>query len=107
HNNPVNMVDPTGMGAEHIIIHFKNEEGKADTFKFNGKNATQAPKNKFVQNFIQAYEYNIKNGGGERTKTAAEDKFNDYHLVQHSESLSYTEGVSDRTKGRNITLWNP
>ncbi len=104
-NNPLNLTDPTGMAPEtpdHIIIRYKNEKGKSVGFRFDGKNAKDAPKDKFVQDFLEAYEYNVGNGGGDNMKKAATDKNNDYYLFQNDKSRSYIESISDRS----IITWN-
>lgn len=53
-NNPVNMVDPTGMKGEDWIFHFHNEtfigvtdtgKGSAIRFKINGKEMSLNPRN--------------------------------------------------------------
>jgi RHS repeat-associated protein len=67
-NNPVNLVDPTGMD---IRIYYQDNNGKTQNWIFNGKNAADAPQNRFVQDFILSYNYNVGNGGGESLKEAA------------------------------------
>jgi RHS repeat-associated protein len=72
-NNPVILVDPDGR---RIKIYYTEVDQFGKTihkaFIFNGKNHSKAPNNPYVQNFLKAYDYNIKNGGGGKTKEAAE-----------------------------------
>ncbi len=104
-NNPLNLTDPTGMVPEapdHIIIGYRNAKGRLVGFKFDEKNAKDAPKDKYVQDFIKSYEYNVGNGGGDNLKSAAEDKLNDYFLFYREESSAYNEAISNR----NVVYWN-
>lgn len=70
-NNPIRFIDPDGMKPSDIIIWYTTEYGKSQSFVFNGKNADKAPDNTYVQDFLKAYDYNIKNGGGDNLKEAA------------------------------------
>jgi RHS repeat-associated protein len=67
-NNPIMFIDPNG---EDIKVHYTDAEGNAQTWVFNGKNATDAPDDQFVQDFLTAYNYDVSNGGGESIKEAA------------------------------------
>jgi RHS repeat-associated protein len=68
--NPVKLIDPDGRD---IVIWYTDSDNSTKSFSFNGKNASEAPKNEFVQSVLNAYEYNAKNGGGKRMKAAAAD----------------------------------
>jgi RHS repeat-associated protein len=61
-NNPIRVIDPNGYD---IIIFYQGNNGTWHKWVFNGSNQGQAPKNSFVQDFLTAYNYNVKNGGGE------------------------------------------
>ena len=74
-NNPIMYIDPNGMD---IVIWYQNERGKQVNFIFNGQNENNAPRNKFVNSVISAYNYNIKNGGGNNLKVIVTDKDNKY-----------------------------
>lgn len=71
-NNPIKFIDPDGRD---IIIHYtvRNEDGNEENriFAFTGQNIENAPDNIFVQQFIQAFNYNIDNGGGDNIRTEA------------------------------------
>ncbi|WP_224994967.1 RHS repeat domain-containing protein [Cesiribacter sp. SM1] len=67
-NNPILLVDPDGRD---FYIWYENDKGKTVHFRFNGSNAADAPDNKFVQQFITAYNYNVENGGGEKMQAIA------------------------------------
>ena len=96
-NNPISFVDPTGAD---FVIWYRNEEGKRSYFSFNGTNGVNAPKNSFVNDVITAYNYNIKNGGGENMKAAASDK----KIKVGVEETSYDNRYSESA---NLIRFNP
>src|SRR5690606_13040080 len=66
-NNPINFIDPDGR---YIRVWYKtgrNSNGQAvgRYWDFNGENASAAPDNQFVKDFLAAYNYNVSNGGGD------------------------------------------
>jgi RHS repeat-associated protein len=67
-NNPMIFVDPDGRD---FVIWYENEDGESTSFRFNGSNAEEAPKNDFVQDFLTAYSYNVDNGGGDKLQAIA------------------------------------
>lgn len=96
-NNPIMFIDPDGRD---IKIWYKvNEKGveKSRSFVFNGQNSKAAPDNYFVKAFVQAYNYNIENGGGDNLLKAAISTDYTIELVEADESQS-----SDRS-----VFWNP
>jgi RHS repeat-associated protein len=99
-NNPIKFIDPDG---QDIIIHYtvRNEDGEDEnrTFTFTGQNIKDAPDNIFVQHFIQAYNYNIENGGGDNLRIAATDSKYQIYLQKGNDNLF------NRGKGR--VSWNP
>ncbi|NQD71421.1 RHS repeat-associated core domain-containing protein [Sphingobacterium shayense] len=95
-NNPIMFVDPDG---EDIKIWYKVEQNgveKSMSFVFNGDNSNDAPNNYFVKSFIQAYNYNIENGGGDNLLVAATST--DY-------TIELVEGEGSSTN-RSV-FWNP
>lgn len=96
-NNPIMFVDPDG---QDIKIWYKvNENGveKSRHFVFNGQNSQDAPDNYFVKAFIQAYNYNIGNGGGDNLLQAATSTDYTIELVQGEDNVSTNRSV----------FWNP
>ncbi len=78
-NNAVNAVDPDGR---KVIIWYKDKHGNDRSFcftGFNGKKTITIPNNQFVKDFIMAYKYNLRNGGGDNLKAAViNPKYNIY-----------------------------
>ena len=69
-NNAVNAVDPDGRD---VWIIYKDKQGNDQIFQFTGfrgKKTITIPNNQFIKDFIMAYNYNIKNGGGDNLKEA-------------------------------------
>jgi RHS repeat-associated protein len=110
-NNPIIYIDPDG---KRIKIYFTETSAKGQTvwkaFFFNGKNQKQAPTNTFVQNFIAAYNYNAKNGGGEKMQEAANSTKYTISLMETNE-FSHATTVFSGNEGHesqeNAVLWNP
>ena len=96
-NNPIMFVDPDGRD---IKIWYKvNHNGveKSRYFVFNGNNFKDAPDNYFVKSFIQAYNYNIENGGGD-------------NLLKAATSTAYTINLQrgeDNSSTYKTVFWNP
>jgi len=112
-NNPLNNIDTDGMDiliwyqkttevkdwTGTVIMGYETEEA---SWSFDGTNASEAPDNEFIQNFISAYEYNISNGGGDNTKKAAfsETTF-ELRKGNRSRSIPAEYGKNE------IVEWNP
>ena len=94
-NNPVSNIDING---DSIAIFY----GKGNYFVFDGKNQNKAPKDEYVQSFIKAYNYNVKNGGGENLKKAAMEK-DKYFMVMTTEGKSY---VDNHNPKKPFMAWN-
>ena len=73
-NNPIRFIDADGMVPSDIVIWYTEDNGKSKAFVFNGKNADKAPDATYVKDFLIAYDYNIKNGGGDKLKEVATNK---------------------------------
>ncbi|GHT25198.1 cell well associated RhsD protein [Bacteroidia bacterium] len=94
-NNPVNYVDPDGRD---VIVWYQDDKEKWRSWTFNGTNQSEAPQNQYVQDFITAYNYNIKNGGGENMSTLANSR-------EMSVQLKYGDNYFD--KKQNAIFWDP
>jgi RHS repeat-associated protein len=67
-NMPILFVDPDG---NDLVIYYKNENNKTATYRFNGTSSSNMPNNKFVNQVVTAYNYNVNNGGGDPSFNAA------------------------------------
>jgi len=65
-DNMVNRIDPAG---KDVLIWYKDNKGNDQSYLFNGRNK-MAPTNQYVLDFIKAYNFDIKNGGGQNLKKA-------------------------------------
>lgn len=95
-NNPMFFIDPDGNS---IIIWYEDEKGNTKSFVFNGKNASSAPNNTYVQNFLSAYTYNLNNGGGDNLKELALS--DEYHS-----NVVYSEFKSSSRSASRTIFWN-
>jgi len=108
-NNPVILVDPDGRKIK-IYYTEVNQFGKTihKAFIFDGKNHSKAPGNSFVQNFLKAYDYNIKNGGGEKTKDAAESTTYMINLVYAENTNMATIAPFGKDESMEpVVYWDP
>jgi RHS repeat-associated protein len=103
-NNPLRVIDPTG---KEIDIYYQNKDGHWQKWTFNGTNYKGAPKNQFIQNFLTAYNYNVKNGGGEKMQTAS--KATDYtlNLVQTENGSNFQTTFTKSGSTEGTIFWNP
>ena len=96
-NNAVNAVDPDGR---KVIIWYKNKQGEDRQFiftGFHGKNYIVHPRDKLIKDFLLAYMYNVKNGGGDNMiKAVTNKKYNievrDATLYEDFETEYYNDG---------------
>jgi RHS repeat-associated protein len=101
-NNPVKYVDPDGR---EIMIHFL-VNGQNYGWRFNGSNHSSASNNQFVKNTLAAYNYNVKNGGGDQMKAAATATDYTLNLVQ-TEGGSNFETTFNGPRTEGTAFWNP
>ena len=102
-NNPVKYIDPDGRD---VLIWYKNDENKWRQWSFTGSNQDKAPKNQFISDFIMAYDYNVKNGGGDKVKEAATATNYTLNLVQTENSSNFQLTFrGSQTEG--TVFWNP
>ena len=83
-NNFVNAFD---LDGNRIVVCYKNKVGQDKKFIFTGKE-TKLPDNQFVRDFVQAYRYNVRNGGGKAMQFAAK--------------ADYDYKIKDATKEENV-----
>ncbi|MDH6353690.1 RHS repeat-associated protein [Dysgonomonas sp. PH5-45] len=103
-NNPLKFVDPTG---EDIWVFYKDQDGNSQHWVFNGKNMRSAPiENEFVSDFLLSYDYNTRNGGGDKMKEAAMTKG---LAVRLEKTLEESRRSSKMVDGKEISTvyWNP
>jgi len=102
-NNFMNAVDPDG---KRIVIWYKNKQGNMLHYNFNGLDSNVPVKNSFVKEFVNAYNYNVKNGGGKSMKYAAFSE-KDFNLYS-SEDLNINDTYY-QNNGRNnkYIVWEP
>jgi RHS repeat-associated protein len=97
-NNPVIFLDPDG---NDIVIYYK-ENGQNKSYRFNGTTTKATPNNKFVSQVIQAWNYNVGNGGGDALFNAATNPKLNVEIQEGFVSQRQTmEGGGSRV------FWNP
>ena len=96
-------MDPDGR----IIKIYFTVGDKQYAWSFNGSNYKTAPDNQFVKDFLKAYDYNKRNGGGDNLIEAATSK-DTYHLAETKGDSKYTqESIDGSGKSTPIVRWNP
>lgn len=103
-NNPLKFIDPTG---EDIWIYYNDAKGNQQRFSFNGSNHNMAPKNEFVSQFLEAYDYNIKNGGGDNLKEAATNKDLTVRVIKSSNGKSRRQHLEEGKRMPSFVIWAP
>lgn len=100
-NNPLKFIDPDGRDYR---IFYTDENGKEQSWVFNGTNQSQAPKNEFISNFLLAYDYNVTNKGGENMIAAVEN-----HSITIGVEYEKYGGTSEYSEDRGMQLikWDP
>lgn len=107
-NNPVIFLDPDGRD---FAIQYIDDKGKSQIYNFNGTGANM-PNNKFVKDFVTAYNYNVGNGGGKSLKAIAENKYATVSVQQQSLNGNYASDTYSKQEGSfgdkyNVVSWNP
>ena len=101
-NNFVNRIDPDG---KDILIWFKDCEGKDKIFRFRGfqgQKSIKVPNNPFILDFIMAYTFNKKNGGGRSTIEIASNPEIEVFLSESNQNRNHYQS------GRQPTVfWVP
>ncbi|EHQ41278.1 RHS repeat-associated core domain-containing protein [Myroides odoratus] len=106
-NNPIMFIDPDGRDIRIYYTRARDTNGNAihGSWVFNGENAASAPKNQFVRDFLDAYNYNVNNGGGDNMKSAAFDRSEMYDLTEQREAMGGSSFYP--IDGRTVILWDP
>ncbi|MBQ9093748.1 MAG: hypothetical protein IJY03_07130 [Prevotella sp.] len=104
-NNPVNSIDPDGR---KIVIWYKNKQGEDRQFTFtgfHGKKYITYPRNQFVLDFLKAYMYNVRNGGGNKMREAA---LNNKYKIYVDDAANLEKSETMYSPGRQPTIyWEP
>ena len=105
--NPIKYLDTDGR---RIVIHYQDKNGNQKTYIFTGyrgKKSIYIPNVQFVKDFVAAYNYNARNGGGENTILAATSDKYEIHLYDGDSTI---DGDMPDTEnfgrdGKNIVRW--
>ena len=105
--NPIKYLDTDGR---RIVIHYQDKNGNQRTYIFmgyRGKKSIYIPNVQFVKDFVAAYNYNARNGGGENTILAATSDKYEIHLYDGDSTI---DGDMPDTEnfgrdGKNIVRW--
>ena len=103
-NNPMKYIDPNG---EDILVWYKDNKDKWQTWSFNGSNHKEAPKDGFISKFLTAYDYDIKNGGGDNLKKAATSTDFSINLARTTENSERKNMNTGKPQLESFVLWNP
>jgi len=99
----VRYVDVQG---KYIDIYYNDKNNKAQVYRFTGKGGeTKIPNNKFIKDFINAYNYDVKNGGGDNLRAAAKSTEVAVNIIQtngESKNTDYIKGGQTL----NFVEWN-
>ncbi len=103
-DNPIMFVDPDGR---KIVIVYKAYNGNYYHLTFNGSGKYIYIKSQFVKDFFDAYNYNIKNGGGKYMKEAAQDPDRTHYLYDATDKnlVEIEETSFNPQNGRSIIQW--
>ncbi|MBN1971954.1 MAG: hypothetical protein JW870_21560 [Candidatus Delongbacteria bacterium] len=84
-NNPILYVDPDGRD---LVIWYNNNQNH---YRYTGGEVNHP--NKFVNSVINAYNYNVSNGGGAALKAAATDRTVNVGITEFMDSKSWKGNV--------------
>ena len=97
-NNPVNAIDSDG---KDVLIWYKDRYGKNQLFcfsGFHGQKSIKIPNNQYIKDFIIAYLYNAKHGGGKKTIQAVTNhKYKIYVSDSQYDETYYSGGDGQPT----------
>jgi RHS repeat-associated protein len=92
-NNPIIFIDPDGRD---IWIWYE-EDGERKSFRFTGS-SDNIPNNSFVAQVVEAWSYNVGNGGGDPSFEAATNPNIQVSIVESDQFSIHEEGT---------VYWNP
>ena len=103
-NNPVKFIDPDGKKV--VLVYYSNNN-RLNTLTVNGPGIYQHSRSQFVSDFFKAYNYNVKNGGGEFMKQAVNDQKHTYYLYDATDSrlVESQETEFNPQNGKSIITW--
>ena len=103
-NNPVKFVDPDG---QKVVLVYYNNSNHINTLTVNGPGVYRHSKSQFVSDFFKAYNYNVKNGGGEFMIQAVKDQNHTYYLYDATDSrlVESQETEFNPQNGKSIITW--
>ena len=91
-DNPIKLIDPDG---KDVLIWYKDKHGRDQLFRFSGfhgKKSIKIPNNQYVKDFIQAYLYNAKHGGGKKTIQAVSNHKYEIYVSDSQNDETYYSG---------------
>lgn len=103
-NNPIKYIDPDG---QKVVLVYYNNSNHLNTLTVNGPGVYQHSKSQFVSDFFKAYNYNVKNGGGEFMKQAVNAPNHTYYIYDATDGRLVERQVTEFNpqNGKSIITW--
>ena len=96
-DNPIKLIDPDG---KDVLIWYMDKHGRDQLFRFSGfhgKKSIKIPNNQYVKDFIQAYLYNAKHGGGKKTIQAVSNHKYEIYVSDSQNGETYYSSDNGQT----------